>query len=103
VDTGFPPARSPSDGLSFRRIASAGEGSSEKIMLKQQAKAKRRFNQNQFRLSAATKRIAYEMAAKRGGCKARPRFGVVAGELATVRRVGVRRRPALANSRSILT
>jgi len=35
VVTGFPPARSPAKRLSLRLNASAGEGRSEKIMLKQ--------------------------------------------------------------------
>jgi hypothetical protein len=48
--TGFPPARSP---LDLRRSfdASAGEGTSEKIMRKRQAEAKYRINRKSFRLS----------------------------------------------------
>jgi hypothetical protein len=40
VDTGFPPARSLVAAEFFSLDASAGEGRSDKIMLKQQAKAK---------------------------------------------------------------
>jgi hypothetical protein len=50
VDAGFPPARSLADRDSFRFDASAGEARSEKIMLKQQPKAKQRFKLKLFRL-----------------------------------------------------
>jgi hypothetical protein len=40
VDTGFPPARSRAAPLSSRLNASAGEGRSENIMLKQKNNAK---------------------------------------------------------------
>jgi hypothetical protein len=40
VDTGFPPAQNPAKQWALSFCASAGEARSEKIMLKQQAKAK---------------------------------------------------------------
>jgi hypothetical protein len=51
VETGFPPARSPAKELPLSLNAPAGEGRSEKIMLKQQAKAKSLLNLIAFRFS----------------------------------------------------
>jgi hypothetical protein len=52
VDAGFTPARSPVNESALSFYASAGEGRSDKIMLKQQAKAKYRINPKSFRFSS---------------------------------------------------
>jgi hypothetical protein len=52
VDAGFTPARSPVNESALSFYASAGEGRSDKIMLKQQVKAKYRINPKSFRFSS---------------------------------------------------
>jgi hypothetical protein len=61
----FPACAKPCQPLVSSFDASAGEGRSEKIMLKQQAKAKQRINLKSFRFSTARRSPRWNLATHR--------------------------------------
>jgi hypothetical protein len=65
----FPACAKPRQSLAVSFDASAGEARSEKIMLKQEAKAKWRFNLKSFRFSVAWRKRVSETASGRPPAK----------------------------------